>query len=238
MWYRGQILRGGGLGKFAEITFKESNILLGQEGEGTLSPKLVSLARMELDRLYRRVESYIAQFPAFHSTLEPWDQPAEADVVQRMIAAGNRAGVGPMAAVAGAFADELLDKIGRPDSDMFVENGGDVALRCGKERSVLIYPGGQEFDAKVSVQLPPGRWGVASSSGKWGHSLSLGKADMVTVVAQDAAAADACATSVTNRIVPGCDPEAIIGEYTWAAAIAVIWDKRIWYRGEAPLNFL
>jgi ApbE superfamily uncharacterized protein (UPF0280 family) len=238
MWYRVQYLRGGGLGKFANITFKESNILIGREGEGALSPKLVSMARAELDGLYRQVEGYIVRFPTFHSTLEPWGQPAEADVVKRMITAGNRAHVGPMAAVAGAFADELLEKVGQSSGDMFVENGGDVALRCRKERSVLIYPGGQEFEAKVAISLPPGRWGIASSSGKWGHSLSLGEADMVTVVARDAATADACVTSVANRIVPGCDPEAVMEEFAWAAAIAVIWNKRIWYKGEARLNFL
>ena len=238
MWYRNQLYRAGGLRKCSQITYKASNILLGQEGEGRLSPKILEKAQSELALLYNQVEAYIARFPAFHSTFEPWSFPATGNVVGNMIAAGNRAGVGPMAAVAGAFADGILNAVGANAGDLFVENGGDVALQCLRERSVLIYPGSVEFEAQVAIQLPPGRWGIASSSGKWGHSHSLGQADMVTVAADDAATADALATAIANRIVPGCDPEHIISTEFPRHHVAVFWEGRFWYRGDLQVRFV
>lgn len=238
MWYRNQLNGTGGLQKCSQISYKASNILLGQEGEGMLSPKILEKAHSELAALYSQVEAYIARFPAFHSTLEPWSFPAIGGVVEKMIDAGNLAGVGPMAAVAGAFSDGILDVIWTSSGDLFVENGGDVALRCRRERSVLIYPGSNEFEAQVAIQIPPGRWGIASSSGKWGHSHSQGQADMVTVAANDAATADALATAIANRIVPGCDPEQVITTEFPRHHVAVFWEGRFWYRGDLKIRIL
>ncbi len=240
MWYRNLMLDGDRFFQLAEITYIMSNILLGREGTGAFPAKLAESAERKLRSLYRQLEGYIGRYPLFHTTLDPWRQRGEQGVVNRMIEASIPAEVGPMAAVAGAFADEILEAMPDCAEHLFVENGGDVALRSSREMSVMIHAGDGTFPPKVTILLPPGRWGIASSSGKWGHSFSMGTADMVTVVAARAAVADALATAIANRIKPDCDPEAIIAEvYPLSAlrAVAVFWEGRLWYRGDFRLQF-
>jgi ApbE superfamily uncharacterized protein (UPF0280 family) len=116
--------------------------------------------------------------------------------------------VTPMAAVAGAVADELLAcmtaaaKLDRA----FVNDGGDIA--------VLVTPG-QALDVGVAgafsrgsvpalngaVRIGPGSGiGGIATSGARGRSFSLGIADAVTVLAGDAAAADVAATLIANAV--------------------------------------
>ncbi|MCA1989441.1 MAG: hypothetical protein LDL07_09915, partial [Desulfarculus sp.] len=46
---------------------------------------------------------------------------------------------------------------------------------------------------------------VCTSSGTVGHSLSLGRADAATILAKDAALADAAATALGNRVRTAAD---------------------------------
>ena len=129
-------------------------------------------------------------------------------VARRMLAAcwPHRARfVTPMAAVAGAVTDHILGGLvaGRDLTRATVNNGGDIAL--------YLAPG-QMLDAGIvaDIDVPsldavnriahamPIR-GIATS-GRRGRSLSLGIADSVTVLAADAAAADAAATLIANAI--------------------------------------
>jgi hypothetical protein len=112
--------------------------------------------------------------------------------------------VTPMAAVAGAVADEILQAmIGADDvPKAYVNNGGDVAFHLvGRERfdiDIAARPVGQI----VIGAADPVR-GVATSGWR-GRSFSLGIADSVTVLAGNAACADAAATLIANRVdLPG-----------------------------------
>jgi hypothetical protein len=113
--------------------------------------------------------------------------------------------VTPMAAVAGAVADEILDVLtkGRVLEKAYVNNGGDIAF--------ALSPGATLTAGLVSdYHLPaidgtcvldfqnPAR-GIATSGWK-GRSHSLGIADSVTVLAPTAAAADAAATLIANTV--------------------------------------
>ncbi|MGI9505205.1 MAG: UPF0280 family protein [Geminicoccaceae bacterium] len=109
--------------------------------------------------------------------------------------------VTPMAAVAGAVADEVLSALvrGRRVSKAYVNNGGDIAfhLMPGEHVTSLGPAGAIEiaFDA-------PAR-GLATS-GAGGRSHSLGIADAVTVAARTAAEADVAATLIANAVdLPG-----------------------------------
>ncbi|HUT50743.1 MAG TPA: UPF0280 family protein [Alphaproteobacteria bacterium] len=132
----------------------------------------------------------------------------EGAVAQRMEAACARhqgVFVTPMAAVAGAVADEVLAAlvVGRALEKAYVNNGGDIAL--------YLSPGAS-FDAgMVSLADTPSAAGTiaidyASSargiatSGWRGRSLSLGIADAVTVLAPNAAEADVAATLIANAV--------------------------------------
>jgi ApbE superfamily uncharacterized protein (UPF0280 family) len=115
----------------------------------------------------------------------------------------------PMAAVAGAVADEILDAMCRtaPLRRAYVNNGGDIALYLAEGEQFTVglvdrpdVPG--PMRTTVIKADDPSR-GIATS-GRHGRSFSLGIADAVTVLARTAAQADAAATIIANAVdLPG-----------------------------------
>ena len=78
------------------------------------------------------VETYIKACPGFMSTLDPWCHEGPApNIISDMIKAGARAGVGPMAAIAGAIAENVGRGILDFTDQVIVENGGDVDADTG-----------------------------------------------------------------------------------------------------------
>lgn len=120
-----------------------------------------------------------------------------------MAVAAAHAGVGPMAAVAGALAQwavEFASQLGV--DDCIVENGGDIYMASSKPVRVGIYAGkNSPFNALAfEIQAEEMPLALCSSSGKMGHALSLGCCDLASVVAKDAALADAAATRAGNLV--------------------------------------
>jgi len=113
----------------------------------------------------------------------------------------------PMAAVAGAVADEILAamRAAAPLSRAYVNNGGDIALWLGPGqafRAAIATLAGQ-VAGHIDLAAGDGIGGIATS-GTGGRSFTLGIADQVTVLAADAAAADAAATVIANAVnLPG-----------------------------------
>jgi hypothetical protein len=122
-----------------------------------------------------------------------------------MYDAARKAGVGPMAAVAGGIAEYvgrrlLADGV----EEIIVENGGDIFVSRKQLSLISIFAGESPLSCKVGIELPlPMPWGVCTSSGTVGHSLSMGKADSVTVVARSTYLADAAATRLGNEVGNG-----------------------------------
>jgi ApbE superfamily uncharacterized protein (UPF0280 family) len=167
------------------------------------SRELPGLARRELEVARAGIEGYIRAHPKFQTTLEPW--PADADappVVRAMIAAGAAAGVGPMAAVAGAVAAAVGRALLGQCREVIVENGGDIFLASREERVAAVFAGESPLSMKLGLKLPPcpDGGGLATSSGTVGPSLSFGQADAAVALAADAALADAAATAIGNRV--------------------------------------
>jgi ApbE superfamily uncharacterized protein (UPF0280 family) len=114
----------------------------------------------------------------------------------------RRVFVTPMAAVAGAVADEMLAALlaGRSLAKAYVNDGGDIAfhLAPGESLSAGIVNDPREplVNASLVLSSPCG----VATSGWRGRSQSLGIADAVTVVARSAAAADAAATLIANAV--------------------------------------
>ncbi len=111
----------------------------------------------------------------------------------------------PMAAVAGAVAEEILQAMvtAAPLSKAYVNDGGDIALH--------LEPGQQFVVGMIDRPERPSLFGTASiraadpvrgiaTSGCRGRSFSLGIADAVTVLAKCAAGADAAATVIANAV--------------------------------------
>ena len=115
----------------------------------------------------------------------------------------------PMAAVAGAVAEEVLGAMTvAADLDRaYVNNGGDIAVFLAPGQSLRIgmvdrpdQPG--MFGSLLLSAEQPVR-GIATSGWR-GRSFSLGIADAVTVLADSAAMADAAATIIANAVdLPG-----------------------------------
>ncbi len=161
-------------------------------------------AQQELDRLYNELERYLQEEPFFLSSYEPLKAGENSPEIARIMAsASEKAGVGPMASVAGTFS-ELLGRhlLKGGASEAIVENGGDIFLQLRKERLVGIYAGSSEFSNKLALKVKSKSTplGICTSSGSVGHSVSLGKADSVTVVAESCPLADAAATAIANQV--------------------------------------
>jgi hypothetical protein len=115
----------------------------------------------------------------------------------------------PMAAVAGAVAEEVLSAMlaAAPLDKAYVNNGGDIALHlvpgeCFAVAVMALGPAPMDI-GRVTIAAEDGVCGIATS-GRGGRSLSLGIADSVTVLARTAAMADAAATLVANAVdLPG-----------------------------------
>lgn len=149
------------------------------------------------------VESYIDQNPSFATTLVPWKADLLAPaIVAEMISASAAAGVGPMAAVAGALAEYVGSGLSLHSRRVIVENGGDIYIRTDRPVTVAVLAGDSPLSGRFGIKVFPEKspLGVCSSSGRVGHSLSRGKAHAACVVSPSAPLADAAATALGNMI--------------------------------------
>lgn len=143
------------------------------------------------------------------------DCPLQGGVARRMWRACHphrQVFITPMAAVAGAVAEEIIDAYRRDGIERaWVNNGGDIALHLAPGRAVrvglfadLARAAAQtqrplQLDGRFEVHAGTGVRGVATSGWR-GRSFSLGIADSVTVLAATAAVADAAATVIANAV--------------------------------------
>jgi uncharacterized protein len=152
----------------------------------------------------RQLEEYISRLPGFLHSLSPLpDDPLAPPLVRQMLHAARQAGVGPMAAVAGAIAQSVGITLGPLTPAIIIENGGDCYLKLQEDVTVGVFAGPDSpFTGKIALRFTADRFplGICTSSGTVGPSLSFGKADAVTVVSRDAALADAAATALGNLV--------------------------------------
>ena len=181
----------------------------------------------------RYIEDTIVRHPEFAESLVPWHtRDPQPRIVADMMRAGQAAGVGPMASVAGAIAEQVGRALLRRSAQVVVENGGDVFL-CTENPVVSgIYAGRSPLSLKVGIRVGGEHRaiGVCTSSGTVGHSLSFGHADAVTVVASGCALADAAATAAANRIRNRTDMKDAIefaGAIEAVEAVVVVLGNRI-----------
>jgi ApbE superfamily uncharacterized protein (UPF0280 family) len=163
----------------------------------------------ELVLKYRRIlEEYIGGHPLFLTSLEPLAVEEDAPpLVREMADAAQKAGVGPMAAVAGAIAEAVGRELSALSPEVIVENGGDIYLRSLTKKIIGIYAGNSPLTGRVGLEIEGEEtpMGVCTSSGTVGHSLSFGQADAVVVLSSATALADAAATAIGNRIIKPSD---------------------------------
>ncbi len=185
-----------------QVVVKETDLLVHAE------KKLERQTRELVLQQRGYLESFIARHPDFAETLVPWQLSAPAPkIITEMAAAGQCAGVGPMAAVAGAIAEQVGLGLLEITAEVVVENGGDVFIHTRMPVTTAIFAGKSPLSMRVGLRLGGGFEPVAvcTSSGTIGHSLSLGRADAVCVVARSCCLADAAATAIANRVRSAAD---------------------------------
>ena len=181
------------------------DLLIGFEGPRPAVQQAVAAASAAFAGL---LAGLVAELPVLRAPLGA-DPPALRGPVARRMAAAvwphRRGFITPMAAVAGAVADEVLAAIAAIPglSAAHVNNGGDIALHLTAGASLRIGLvrdlARAAPDGLVRLSAADGIGGVATSG--WpGRSFSLGIADAVTVLAADAASADAAATVIANAV--------------------------------------
>jgi ApbE superfamily uncharacterized protein (UPF0280 family) len=243
--------------RFASFTasFKETDLWIGVD-PGSYSGRMEDFAAGLARSLRLELESYISRRPEFLSSLAPIAADPEAPpVAAAMIAAAASAGVGPMAAVAGAAAAFVGEALEREFGcrEAIVENGGDLWLLFEEPIDVSVFAGASPLSERVGVTIPIGLspLGLCTSSGTVGPSLSLGRADAAMVAATSlgssrdggyvpgAALADAWATRIGNAVSGPGDIEGALalaeGEETLVSVLLVA-GEAMGLRGRLPLK--
>lgn len=156
------------------------------------------------------LEEYIKIHPEFLTSLEPIQPKGNPPyIVKKMCEAAKKAGVGPMAAVAGAISELVGTGLYKYSKEIIVENGGDIFIKTGITRKVGIFAGSSPLNEKIALNITPEQTplGICTSSGTIGHSLSFGKADAAVIVSKDTFLADAVATATGNMVKGAADIE-------------------------------
>jgi hypothetical protein len=181
----------------SRVVVKETDLLILAERD--ISDLVRDIVLTQRDRL----ERYIAGNPSFRDSLLPMSVSDTAPgIAKSMALACQAAGVGPMAAVAGAICEAVAGGVGDGVRELILENGGDLYLASARERIVGIFAGKEVRGGTIGLRLAPERTpiGICTSSGRIGHSLSFGDSAAATVLARSCALADAAATAVGNRV--------------------------------------
>lgn len=191
------------------------------------------------------LEEYIRHHPLFLVSLVPCSVEEDAPaIVKDMAAAARIAGVGPMAAVAGAIAEAVGTELLTLSPEIIVENGGDIFLKILQTRLIGIYAGKSPFTGKIALEIQPEDTplGVCTSSGTVGHSLSFGTADAVITLSASTSLADAAATAIANWVKAVEDISKAIEQAQTISGlhgVAIIKDDKIGLWGRVkivPLN--
>jgi hypothetical protein len=187
---------------YFQVVVRETDLFVGIRRDRR-TPELAERVERYVRELRQELEAYIAGDPGFLRAMAPHRAgPAAPRIALDMAAAAAQTGVGPMAAVAGAFAEHIGRALIRHSRDVIVENGGDLFIKSARRRTVGIFAGTSPFSDRLALEISPQMTplGMCTSSGTLGHSHSYGKADAVTILARTATLADAVATAAANRV--------------------------------------
>lgn len=199
------------------------DLVIGAEGEAAA---LAAAHQAAWHRMQTILAELVAELPRLRLPVTALpDEPDEPDelwgglrgpVARRMVQACRPFApvfITPMAAVAGAVAEELIEAYRGPGiRRAWINNGGDAAfhlspgqtLRVGlfsdlSRMAELAARGGPALDGAMAIGAGDGVAGLATSGWR-GRSFSLGIADSVTVLAASASQADAAATMIANAV--------------------------------------
>jgi hypothetical protein len=223
-----------------QVAVEETDLDIGVRKD-RFSDGLVEWVEETIRACRRPLEEYIRRDPGFVKALTPYSVAPDAPLIARIMAeAGRLAGVGPMAAVAGAMAEWVGKSIAKRSRDVIVENGGDIFMRTCRIRKVGVFAGDSPLSNRVAIEIRPDQTplGICTSSGKVGPSLSFGKADAVVVLSPSVALADAAATACGNLVQTVDDLERALelaAKITGVTGVVIIKEDRLAVWGSVKL---
>jgi uncharacterized protein len=230
---------------FFQVFFRETDLWIGVD-QDSYNPDIKNIAFKKVVSLRNVLDEFIRTNPDFRTSLLPLktgnDAPPEA---KEMAEQSARAGVGPMAAVAGFFSQEVAaEMIKKFDpKELVIENGGDIFLQLSEDLTMSVYAGKSPLSEKIGVVIPAkeSSLGVCTSAGTVGPSLSFGKADAVMVACKNTALADAWATALGNRVKSAADIEPTLAyseKYPEILSLVIICEGKVGIKGSFEVKML
>ena len=234
--------------KYVSFNHKEANFHLSSPGEDLLISSII--------RNRKALDKYIGRNPDFIKALSPLQNNKSSEkvpeIARRMYEASVLTGLGPMASVAGGFAQTAVESalthyteknIPAP-SKIVVENGGDICLWSREEIILGIFPGSGALKTKLAFRIrPTGESGrsnllaVCSSSSTMGHSFSFGNCDLAVVTGPDGFIVDSAATLACNLIKRESDIQQTLNRLTalqGVSGVLIIYKDKIGVAGDLP----
>lgn len=224
-------------GKYCyRLRYKYSDIYITSDSDisGKISEPVI--------RFYSQLEKVILKDRGFAESLSPVnihnDYPP---LIKEMCSYTSIFNVGPMAAVAGAVCESIAGNIKDDCSFLMIENGGDVYIKSSTRVSAALFTGSKYFPENLNILIDPldTPCGLCSSSGIMGHSLSLGRSDLVTVMSGTTIAADAAATAIANSINSKPDVDRALEKYrhySQVKGLIILKDDRLAIWGDLQLD--
>lgn len=219
--------------RFQRFTWKDGNYRICSDQ--------LELVKEEIIQQRYLLEKYIEIQPELKTSLSPLTLTSAApEIARKMAAAADITGLGPMASVAGAIAQEACEQaVLNGAREAVIENGGDIYLISNEEIIVGLYTGENPLGSKLAFKVPASMMPLAicSSSSRMGHSLSFGDCDLACVVARSAALADSAATLACNSVTSPDHIEMVthmIMEIPGIMGVLIVEGGKIGLAGELP----
>lgn len=227
------------------ITYKDSDLWVGVD-HFSYKKEMAEAALKKLKEIRDELEDYLRQDSFYKKSLKPCPVKNSApDFAKQMAIACEKAGVGPMAAVAGMFSEligkALLDQFSI--NELVIENGGDIYLKLQDPLIMSIFAGESPLSGMVGLEITAEQTplGICTSAGTVGPSMSFGKADAVMITCKETALADAYATGLGNLVKKPGDVEKVL-KRTEAIpeiiAAVLICEDQIGIRGEFEMKLI
>jgi uncharacterized protein len=225
--------------------FRETDLWIGIDRDSYV-PEMKNLAYKKVVSLRNNLDDFIRKNPDFERSLTPLTlRPIDLPEAKEMASAAAKAGVGPMATVAGLFAQEGGKEIIQnfKVDEVIVENGGDIFLKLKEKLILSVYAGKSELSEKVGVIIPSIETptGVCTSAGTIGPSLSFGKADAVMVACKSTTLADALATALGNKVKSSTDIDSVLKyseTYPEIISLIIICEGKVGIKGNFEVKML
>ncbi|MEM3754505.1 MAG: UPF0280 family protein [Candidatus Bathyarchaeia archaeon] len=180
-------------------TIKESNVLFISNSLKAINAAITSIINNRSE-----LENYLKINPSYKYALDPIEVSESSPKIVKLAAkAARMAGVGPMAAIAGALADLALEAMLKNGSLIsLVENGGEIAANSIIPLNIAIYAGNSPLSGKLGfyVSLEDFPIGIATSSATVSNAINFGEADAAIAIADTASLADAAAKKICNSV--------------------------------------